>query len=78
MKIQARDLKIGQDVKFGNEWMIVEELIYGTQKNGVPYVNVCGTVYAGRIRSRYYGNRPIHSYYATHNCPKLQTWVTVR
>lgn len=77
MKIKAKDLKVGQDVKFGNEWMKVEELLYGVQKNGIPYVNVCGTVYAGRIRSRY-GNRPIHSYYSTHNCPKLETWVNVR
>ena len=77
MKIQARDLKVGQDVKFGNHWMKVEELIYGTQKNGKEYVNVCGTVYSGFVRSSY-GNRPVHPHYCDYNCPKLDTWVTVR
>lgn len=77
MKIKAKDLKVGQDVKFGNHWVKVEKLIEGTQKNGKGFVQVCGTVYEGRIRS-VYGNRKVESYYSDYNCPKLETLVTIR
>ncbi len=77
MKVQAKDLKVGQDVKFGNHWIKIEKLINGTLKNGKGFVQVCGTVYAGRIRSQY-GNRTITPRYSDYNCPKLETFVTVR
>jgi hypothetical protein len=77
MKIQAKDLKVGQDVKFGNHWIKVEKLIQGTQKNGKGFVQVCGTVYEGKIRSSY-GKRKVESHYSDHSCPKLETLVTVR
>ena len=77
MKIQAKDLRVGQDVKFGNEWLKVEKLIEGSQKNGKGFVNVCGTVYEGKIVSSY-GNRKVESYYSNYNCPKLETLVSVR
>ena len=47
------------------------------QKNGKGFVQVCGTVYEGRIRS-VYGNRKVESYYSDYNCPKLETLVTIR
>jgi hypothetical protein len=79
MRIQAKDLKIGQDVKFGNHWIKVEKLIEGTLKNGKGFVQVCGTVYEGKIRSSY-GNRSrkFQSHYVDYNCPKLETLVAVR
>ena len=79
MKIQAKDLKVGQDVKFGNEWMKIEKLIPGTQKNGKGFVNVCGMVYKGTIKATYCcRKRIIKPYYSNHNCPKLETFVNVR
>ena len=77
MKIQAKNLKVGQDVKFGNNWIKVEKLIEGTQKNGKGFVNVCGTIYEGKIKSKY-GNRKIESDYCDYNYPKLETLVTIR
>ena len=77
MKIQAKDLKVGQDVKFGNHWLNIEKLIEGTQKNGKVFVQVCGTVYEAKIRSSC-GNRKVESHYSAYNCPKLETLVTVR
>tara|TARA_R110000868_G_C10673624_1_gene746853 strand:- start:350 stop:634 length:285 start_codon:yes stop_codon:yes gene_type:complete len=77
MKIQAKDLKVGQDVKFGNNWIKIENLIEGTQKNGKGFVQVCGTVYEGKIRSSY-GNRKVEAHYSDYNCPKIETLVTVR
>tara|TARA_R110000851_G_scaffold326857_1_gene495877 strand:+ start:63 stop:299 length:237 start_codon:yes stop_codon:yes gene_type:complete len=78
MKIQAKDLKVGQDVKFGNQWMKVEELIEGVQKNGKKFVNVCGNVYEGIIKRRGYKNHKIESHFCNYNTPKLETLVTVR
>lgn len=77
MKIQAKDLKIGQDVKFGNNWINIEDLIQGTQKNGKGFIQVCGTIYSGKVRSSQ-GNRKIESRYSDYNKPKLDTFVTVR
>lgn len=81
MKIQAKDLKVGQDVKFNDVWMKVEKLIEGTQKNGKGFIQVCGTVYAGKTKARY-GTRRVQkweSYYSDNQFrPKLETWVTVR
>jgi len=77
MKIQAKYLKVGQDVKFGNNWINIEKLVNGEQKNGKPFVQVCGTIYEGKIKS-HYGNRKIQSHYNDDNCPKSETLVTVR
>ena len=80
MKIQAKDLKIGQDVKFGNQWIKIEKLIYGKLKNGNEYVQVVGQIYPATIRSRCPAmrNRKIIAATCDYNKPKLNTWVTVR
>jgi len=77
MKVQAKDLKVGQDVKFGNHWIKIEKLINGTLKNGKGFVQVCGTVYGGTVKSQY-GKRRIQPRYCDYNCPKLETFVIVR
>lgn len=77
MKIQARDLKVGQDVNF-KYWMKIEKLVYGVQKNGKEYVNVQGTVYECVVKSRKYGTRFVESHWREYDCPKLDTWVSVR
>jgi hypothetical protein len=79
MMIQAKYLKVGQDVKFGNEWLKVEKLIQGTQKNGKGFVNVCGTIYKGNIKAGSgYKSRIIESRYCDYNSPKLETKVLTR
>lgn len=77
MKIQANQLIVGQDVKFGNNWIEVEKLVKGTQKNGKEFIQVCGTVYEGKIKSSQ-GNRKVESHYSDSNCPKLESLVTIR
>ena len=77
MKIQANKLKVGQDVKFGNNWIKIQKLIKGTQKNGKEFFQVCGTVYEGKIKSLY-GNRKVESRYSDTNCPKIDSLVTIR
>ena len=77
MKIKAKDLKVGQDVKFGNNWLKIEKLIEGTQKNGKVFIQVCGTVYEGKIKSPH-GNRKILAHYSDYNTPKAETLVTIR
>ena len=77
MKIKAKYLKVGQDVKFGNNWIKIQKLIKGTQKNGKEFIQVCGTVYEGKIKSSY-GNRKVESHYNDYNCPKLETLVSTR
>jgi hypothetical protein len=77
MKIKAKDLKIGQDVKFGNHWIKIENLIKGFQKNGKGFFQICGTVYEGKIKD-VNGNRKIESYYSNSNYAKLETLVTIR
>ncbi len=79
MKIQAKDLKVGQDVKFGNNWIKVEKLENETLKNGKGIIRVCGTVYATVIKGGYgYRSRKVESHYSDYNTPKLETIVTVR
>jgi len=78
MKVQAQDLKIGQDAKFGNYWIKIENLIDGVQGNGKGFIQVCGTVYGAVIKRRGYKSNVIESHYNDCNRPKLQTKVTVR
>jgi hypothetical protein len=77
MKIKAKNLKVGEDVKFGNHWIKIQDLINGTQKNGKKFVQVCGIVYEGKIKNSN-GSRKTESFYSDNNYPKLETLVTVR
>jgi len=78
MKVQAKDLTIGQDVKFGNYWIKIENLIGGVQGNGNGFIQVCGTVYGAVIKRRGCKSNVIKSHYNDCNRPKLETKVTVR
>lgn len=43
MKIQAKDLKVGQTIKDGSWTMVVERIEDDKQKNGTPIKHVYGT-----------------------------------
>ena len=50
MKVQAKDIKTGDTVKYANVWVHAEEVIHGTFKNGKKKVTVVGTQLAGTVR----------------------------
>ena len=61
MKIQAKDVKVGQIAKYGNYDIKVERMEKGTLKNGTPTITFFGTRLAKTIRSRagYMRNRKV-------------------
>lgn len=56
MKTLAKDLKVGQTVKYINVWVKIEDLKQATAKNGRPYMAIKGTQLAGFVKHR--GCRP--------------------
>jgi translation elongation factor P/translation initiation factor 5A len=52
MKIIAKDLKVGQTVKFYNVWVKIEIISYSTTKKGRGVVDIIGTHLPGIIKRR--------------------------
>lgn len=50
MKIEANQIKVGQTVKRGNRWMVVDHIAVEVQKNGKKLVRCTGTSVAGKVR----------------------------
>lgn len=52
MKTLAKDLKVGQTVKYANVWVRIEELTQSNAKNGRPFMAIKGTQLAGVVKRR--------------------------
>jgi len=50
MTIQAKDLKVGMTVKYGNVWVLIKSLRETTFKNGKDKIEIIGTQLEGVIR----------------------------
>ena len=54
----AKELKVGQTVKYGNVWVKIETLFESKAKNGRPVVSIIGTQLAGVVKHA--GFKPYH------------------
>lgn len=50
MKIEAKDLKVGMTVKYGNVWVLIQSIRQTTFKNGKEKTEVVGKMLEGVIR----------------------------
>jgi hypothetical protein len=78
MKIPAKEVQIGMDVKFGNVWLKVEDIKEKYQKNGKRLINICGTTYPGVVKRRGGGISKVSSRYCNYNEPRADTLVQIR